>query len=101
LVQEKKELKKGNLDEEAETTTIATQTDGKTPNDLADELLTKRLNNLQDFTAYQTKLQAQEQIIVNYQERIKQLRAKPNLYRRQMLILTGLLAITLVALIMK
>ena len=71
----------------AKKVNIAIQTEGISPSELEEQLLAKRLVNLQNFGTYYEKFQVQSQLIKKLQQRIiayqRQLKALPNYPNQQ------------------
>ncbi|MDR1670585.1 MAG: hypothetical protein LBR43_02595 [Spiroplasmataceae bacterium] len=96
IFQEKKNLRKLlkdnniSISENLETANIDIQTDPQADQEF--ELFEKRLENIQDFTDYRTKLAEKTQIIADLEAKIKNLLAQPDLNKKRALIL-GIIAL--------
>jgi chromosome segregation ATPase len=108
LAQDKQELKKSSSSEDKETTNKVTQTPEAGASELAEQLLAKRLENLQDFTDYREQLKVQEQAISQLQQQLTVTRQRlirwlnyPDAGPHLVLILSLLLIITGSLLLMK
>ena len=55
-----------------------TQTEGLNPQQLEEQLLEKRLDNLKDFGSYQIKLEEKDQLIKELQQRLRKLKTLPH-----------------------